>query len=127
MPLAKVAWPPTHQRRQHLPGLVGVVVDRLLAQEHQVGSLLARERLEHLGDAQRLGAAVMLHQDRPVGAHGQRLAQRVLGLGRANRNGDDLGGDALLLEPDRLLEGDLVERVHRHLDVVEFDLPSRPA
>jgi hypothetical protein len=29
----------------------------------------------------------------------------------AHRHGDDLGGDALLLQPDRFLDGDLVEGV----------------
>src|SRR4029079_19605867 len=33
----------------------------------------------------------------------------------------DLGRGALLLEGDRLFDGDLVERVHRHLHVGEFD------
>ncbi len=40
---------------------------------------------------------------------------------RADRDRHDLGGLALLLQPDRLLDGDLVEGVHRHLDVGELD------
>ena len=81
-------------------------------------SAIARERL---GDAEGLGLAVVHDEDGAVGAHGQRLAQRVLGLGRADRDDDDLGGDAGFLEPHGFLDGDLVEGVHRHLDVVELD------
>src|SRR5262249_27943908 len=33
----------------------------------------------------------------------------------------DLGRLALLFEPERLLDGDLVEGIHRHLDVRQFD------
>ena len=35
--------------------------------------------------------------------------------------GDDFGGGALLFQSDRLLDGDLVERVHRHLHPGGFD------
>ena len=41
--------------------------------------------------------------------------------GRSDRDGDDLGRLARLLEAHRFLDGDLVERVHRHLDVGELD------
>ena len=47
-------------------------------------------------------------QDRPVGAHGERGAERLLRLLHPDRDRDDLLGDALLLQPDRLLDGDLV-------------------
>jgi hypothetical protein len=43
------------------------------------------------------------------------------GLLRADGDGDDLGRLALLLQADRLLDGDLVEGVHAHLDVGELD------
>jgi len=55
--------------------------------------------------------------DGAVGAHGERGAERVGGLGGADGGGDDLGGGAGLAEPERLLDGDLAEGVHRHLDV----------
>ena len=42
-------------------------------------------------------------------------------LRRADRDRDDLGRLARFLQPERLLDGDLVERVHRHLDVGEVD------
>ena len=49
------------------------------------------------------------------------VRKRLLRLGRADRHRDDLGRDALFLEPDRFLDRDLVERVHAHLDVGEID------
>ena len=85
------------------------------------GLLLIGDGLEDLGHRERLDLVIRLHQDRPVGAHRQRGAQRLLRLGRADRDRDDLGRDALFLEPDRFLDRDLVERVHAHLDVGEID------
>ena len=41
--------------------------------------------------------------------------------GDAARDRDDLGGDALLLQAHRLLDGDLVEGIHRHLHVGGVD------
>jgi hypothetical protein len=49
-------------------------------------------------------------QDGAVGAHGQRGAQGLLRLLDADRHRDDLGRRALFLQPDRLFDGDLVER-----------------
>ena len=112
---------PAEQRGQHLAGLVAVVVDRLLAEDDEAGLLGVDDGLEDLGDRQRLDAAVGLHQDAAVGAHGERGADGLGRLLRADRDRDDLGRLALLLQPQRLLDGDLVERVHRHLDVGELD------
>ena len=65
--------------------------------------------------------AVGLHQDAAVGAHGERGADGFRRLRRADRHRHDLGRLAGFLQPDRLFDGDLVERIHRHLDVGEFD------
>ena len=111
----------SEQRGEHLPGLVAVVVDRLLAEDHQFRSFLGDDALEDLGDRERLDIFLGLDQDRAVGAHGERGAQRLLRLGRADRHRDDLGRDALFLEAHRFLDRDLVERVHAHLDVGEVD------
>src|SRR3712207_7840390 len=54
-------------------------------------------------------------------AHGEGGADGLGRLLRADRHGDDLARLARLLEPDRLLDGDLVEGVHGHLDVGELD------
>ena len=77
--------------------------------------------LRILATRERLDLFLGLDQDRAVGAHGQRGAQRLLRLGRADRHRDDLGRDALFLEAHRFLDRDLVERVHAHLDVGEVD------
>ena len=106
---------------EHLAGLVGIVVDRLLAEEDEIGRLVLRDGGKGLGDAKRFGAAVVDDEDGAIGAHGERLAQRVLGLGGADRDDDDLGRGAGFLEADGFFDGDLVKRVHRHLDVVELD------
>ena len=89
------------------------------------GCSSSRDLGEQLGDGERLDLVVGLDQDRAVGAHRQRGAQRLLRLGRADRDRDDLGRDALLLQADRLLDRDLVERVHAHLDVGEIDARCR--
>ena len=112
---------PVEQRGEHLAGLVGVVVDRLLAQDHELRLFLRRDRLQQLGHGERLQLDVGLDQDRAVGAQRQRRAQRFLARGHAAGHRDDLGGDALLLQPHRLLDRDLVERIHRHLDVGRVD------
>ena len=112
---------PAEQRREHLAGRIIVVVDRLLAEDDQLRLLFAGDLGEDLGDAERLDLFVGLDEDRAVGAHRERGAQRLLRLGRADRHRDDLGRDALFLEPDRFLDRDLVERVHAHLDVGEID------
>jgi hypothetical protein len=61
------------------------------------------------------------HEDRTVRAHGERRAQRLLRLLHADGDGHDLVGLAGLLQADGLLDGDLVERVHRHLHVRQID------
>ena len=79
-------------------------------------------RLQDLGDGQRLDGWRRLLTRMPRSAP-MASAVRIVsgGLGRADRDGDDLGRLALFLQPDRLFDGDLVEGVHRHLDVGEFD------
>ena len=79
---------------EHLAGLVGVVVDGLLAEKDQV-------RIFGLGDCGEALATpsgsvwrVVDDEDGAVGAHGERLAQRVFGFGGTDRHRDDLGRDA---------------------------------
>jgi len=98
-------------RGQPLAGLVLVVVDRLLAHEHQVRLLLLHELLQDGRDHHRVERAVVLHQDAPVGAHGQRGADLGHRLLRADARDDHLAA-VLLLEPKPLLDGDLVEGIH---------------
>src|SRR5439155_15297238 len=65
-----------------------------------------------------------LDEKAAIGAHRQGGADRLLRLDGADGDGDDLGYLALLLETDDLLDGDLVEGVHRHLDIRKLD--ARP-
>jgi hypothetical protein len=64
--------------------------------------------------------AVGLDQDAAVGAHRERGAD---GLGRLRGPIETATTSVALplLQANRLLDGDLVERVHRHLDVGELD------
>src|SRR6185437_6478420 len=112
---------PAEQRGQHLAGLVAVVVDRLFAKDDQAGLLRPDDGFQDLGDGERLDRAVGLHQDAAVGAHRERGADGFGGLRRPDRHGDDLARLAGFLQPDRLFDGDLVEGIHRHLDVGQFD------
>ena len=66
---------PAEQRREHLPGRIIVVVDRLLAEDDQLRLLLLGDLGEDLGDGERLDLLVGLDEDRAVGAHRQRGAQ----------------------------------------------------
>ena len=112
---------PAEQRGQHLAGLVAVVVDGLLAHDDETGLFRIGDRLEDFRHRQRLDGAVGLDQNAAVGAHRERSADRFAGLRRADRNRDDLGCFAGLLQPDRFFDRDLVERIHRHFDVAKFD------
>jgi hypothetical protein len=87
----------------------------------RLGGFLVHQRLEQLGHRQRLQFQVGLDQDGAVGADGHRGAQRLLALGDAAGHGDHFGGHALFLQPHGLLDGDLVEGVHAHLDVGDVD------
>ena len=117
---------PAEQRRQHLAGLIAIVVDRLLAEDDEARLLRVDDALQDLGDRQRLDRLPLGRFDEKaaIGAHRQRGADRLLRLGGADGDGDDLLDLALLLETDDLLDGDLVEGVHRHLDIGKLD--ARP-
>ena len=71
-----------------------------------------------------IGALGRFDEDAAVGADRQRGADGLLRLGGPDGDDDDLRRRALLLEAHHLLDGDLVEGVHRHLDVGEFDARS---
>jgi hypothetical protein len=118
---AKVACGQPSSAASIWPVWLHVVVDRLLAEMTRPGCSASTTPLRILATASGSTGAVGLDQDAAVGAHGERGAERLLRLLRADRDGDDLGRLALLLQADRLLDGDLVERVHRHLDVGEVD------
>ena len=112
---------PAEEGCEHLAGLVAVVVDRLLAEDDDLRLFGLDHALQDLGDGERLDQRVGLDEDRPVGAHGERGAERFLRLLRPDRNGHDLGRLAGFLEAHGLLDADFVEGVHRHLHVGQFD------
>ncbi len=112
---------PAQQGCQHLAGLVAVVVNRLLAQDHQLRLFLLDQGLEQLGHGQRLQLFRGLHQNGTVGADRHRGTQGFLALRHAAADGDDLGHHAFFLEAGGLLDGDLVKRIHAHLDVGDID------
>ena len=108
---------PAKQRGEHLAGLVGIIVNRLLAADDELDAFGFSNGFEDFGDGERLGWIVGLHQNGAVGAHGERGAQGLLRLLRADRHGDDFLGLAGLFQTQRLFDGDFVERVHRHFDI----------
>ena len=119
---------PAEQRREHLAGLIAVVVDGLLAEDDEVGLLGLDDALEDLGDSERLDGRVgRLDEDAAVGADGERGADGLLRLRRADGNDDDLGAAALLLDADCLFDGDLVRRGSSTSSRWRDRCPSRPA
>src|SRR5439155_2237778 len=65
-----------------------------------------------------------LHEDAAIGAHRKTGADRLRRLRRSNGDHHDLGGLAGFLQAQGFLDRDFVERVHRHLDVGEFNARS---
>src|SRR6185437_3226708 len=67
----------------------------------------------------RFDRRIRLHQNRPIGAHGKRRAQLLLGVGDTDADRDDLDVAAALLDAQGLLERDFIERIHAHFHAVE--------
>lgn len=112
---------PVEQCRKHLAGLVGIVVNRLLAEENEVWLFSINHALQNLRNTKRLDGFVSLHQNCTVSTHGKCGAQRFLRLCRTDRNHDDFRDLACFLQTDRFFNRDLVKRVHRHLDVCKLN------
>ena len=62
---------------EDLAGLVLVVVDRLLAEEHEIGPLLQGHLLEERRGRTRVERPVVPHEDAAIGAHGERRASSL--------------------------------------------------
>ena len=118
---------PAQQAREHGPRLRGIVVDALLAQDHQVALLLVDQGAQHLGHGQRLQLLALLRLDvhGTVCAHGHGRPQDVLRLGRPRADDADVldarGVALLLADSHRLLDRELVEGVHAMLDAGRLD------
>ncbi len=112
---------PAQQSSQHLPGLVGIVIDGLLAQNDQLRTLFLDHSLEQLGHGQGLQLSLAFHQHTAVGADRHGGAQGLAAGGYTTTHRDDLGCRALFLEPHRFFHGDFVKRVHAHLHTGGID------
>ena len=119
---AKVSWgtprrSDEHRRDDGHPG-----VGALGAEDHEV----PLDRAERLGEDRRGGErvrpvdGVVHHVDAGVGAHGQRLADRLRRLLRTHGEDRDLAG-VLLGELQGLLDGVLVELVHHRVGRVTVE------
>ena len=105
--------------RRHLPGLR---VDGLPAAQNEVEAFLPQRERERARGAEcvRDREDLVREEDRAVGADPERLAQGVLGLGRAHRHRDDLAA-CLLAQPHRRGDRGAVEGVEdeRHALALE--------
>ena len=92
-----------------------------LAEQHEERLLLLDQLVEDPRHRERRDDCVRLHQHRTVGAHRERRAQLLLGVGRADADREHFICEAALLDAERLLERDLVEGVDAHLDAIGDD------
>ena len=102
---------------EHLTGLVGVVVNGLLAAQDDLRLFFLADGLEQLGDGQGLQFGVALDQDGAVGADGHRRAQGFLATGHPGRNGHHFIGNTGFFQANGFFNGNFVERIDRHLGV----------
>ena len=109
------------QSSQHLAGLVAVVVNRLLAQNHQAGLFFVYQGFEQFGNGQWLEFFGCLDQNAAVCANRHGSAQCFLALGHAAGDGDHFSDHAFFFQANGLFHRNLVKRVHAHLDVGNVD------
>ena len=112
---------PAQQRSQHLAGLVAVVVNGLLAQNHQLWLFLFNQCLEQFGNRQRLQFFSCFDQNRTVCTNGHGSAQGFLALQHAATYSNDFCYLAFFAHPRGLFDGDFVKRVHAHFDVGDIN------
>ncbi len=99
------------QRGQHLAGLAGVVVNGLLAHQHQAGLFFFNQFQERARGGKRLDGGIGDHMNGAVGAHRQAVADMRLAVGRAHGDHDHFGSQAFIAQAQRFFQGDVVERV----------------
>ena len=111
---------PAKQSCQHLACSVGIIVNRLLAEDNKSRPFGLDNTFEDLGDRKRLDKSIAFDKDAAIRAHCQTGTQRFRCSRWANRHNNHLIGLACLLEAQRFFDTDFVERIHRHFDVSEI-------
>ena len=108
------------QRREHLPGLVVVVVDRLLAEDDQERLFLLDQLEQHARGGERLERR-RRRRRAARGARPWRARCAACAWASAGRDGGDdhFVGAPALLDAQRFFERDLVEGIDAELDAVE--------
>src|SRR5439155_3643926 len=106
---------PTQQAGQHLPDLVRVVVHGLLAHDHDVRRFLLDQRTENPRHRIRIERASIVDANGAIDAHRQRGADLFVDGRRSDRDAHDLRRFAAFANPQRFLDGNLVERVYHRL------------
>lgn len=86
----------SQRAEEHLPRLVGVVIDRLLAQKHQIGLFTLDDGAKHLRDSEGLEGLVGADVNGAVRADRHGDAQGVDGLEGTDGHSNDFVGDASL-------------------------------
>src|SRR5262245_9858526 len=103
---------PVQQSRQHLSGLIAIVIDCLFPHDDQAWFFCLHNRLENLRYRKRLNRPLCLHQNAAVGTHSECGPDCLGSLSRSDRHRHDLRRLAGLFQSDRLLDRDLVEGIH---------------
>jgi hypothetical protein len=91
------------------------------ADDDEAGLFGFGNALDDLGHRERLDQFIGLDEDRAIGAHGKCGAQRLFGFRRTDGDDHDFLGLARFLQAQRFLNGDFVERIHRHLHISKLD------
>src|SRR3954468_10662948 len=94
-----------------------VGVAGLLAEQDDVDAFALQCLRDRIARRDEIGACggLVADENRTIGAHCERLAERVLRLRRAERHQDDLAVPRSVLQPERFLDRVRVERVQRAL------------
>ena len=106
---------PAEQLGQELADDVGVVVDRLLAEQQQIGALLLDDLLEDARDDPGVGLR-RGDENGAVRAHREAGAELLLSFGSADGHEHHLGAGLGFFDAERFFDRDLAERVHDPLD-----------